>query len=133
MKSDKKFVFDPKQIRKRLGMNQQEFWGRIGVAQSCGSRYESGRPMPKPVQELLRVVHIERIDLAKVNALDMKVLDYLKADDLEFYQRLRRLIGGLAPQIMVPDCYPVLKSAEPERPLNEISRRELPAVESLAG
>ena len=36
-------------------MNQQEFWGRIGVTQSGGSRYESGRNMPKPVQELLRV------------------------------------------------------------------------------
>ena len=41
-------------IRKKLGLNQQEFWSQIGVTQSGGSRYESGRNMPKPVRELLR-------------------------------------------------------------------------------
>lgn len=50
---------NPKEVRIRLGLNQQEFWGRIGVTQSGGSRYESGRAMPKPVQELLRIVHVD--------------------------------------------------------------------------
>ena len=50
-------------IRKKLGLNQSEFWSKIGVTQSGGSRYESGRNMPKPVRELLRLVHIERVDL----------------------------------------------------------------------
>ena len=54
-------------IRKKLGLNQSEFWSKIGVTQSGGSRYESGRNMPKPVRELLRLVHIERVDLEKVN------------------------------------------------------------------
>lgn len=33
-------------LRKKLGLNQFDFWGRVGVAQSGGSRYESGRSMP---------------------------------------------------------------------------------------
>ncbi|MFC2306590.1 MAG: helix-turn-helix domain-containing protein, partial [Neisseria elongata] len=52
-----------REIRKKLGLNQNEFWSKIGVTQSGGSRYESGRNMPKPVRELLRLVHIERVDL----------------------------------------------------------------------
>ena len=43
-------IFNPRDIRQRLGLNQQEFWTRIGVTQSGGSRYESGRSMPKPVK-----------------------------------------------------------------------------------
>lgn len=44
-----------REIRKKLGLNQNEFWSKIGVTQSGGSRYESGRNMPKPVRELLRL------------------------------------------------------------------------------
>ena len=58
---------NPRDIRHKLGMNQQEFWGRIGVTQSGGSRYESGRTMPKPVQELLRLVHVDLIDVRKIS------------------------------------------------------------------
>ena len=39
--------------RKSLGENQSEFWSRFGVTQSGGSRYESGRALPKPVAVLL--------------------------------------------------------------------------------
>ncbi|MBI2317421.1 MAG: helix-turn-helix domain-containing protein [Betaproteobacteria bacterium] len=92
----------PREIRRRLGLNQQEFWTRIGVTQSGGSRYESGRRMPKPVKELLRLVHIERIDLAKVKKEDVEIIDQLKSQHVELYQRLRkaarqaRRIGGLS-------------------------------------
>ncbi len=50
------FLSNPREIRRRLGMNQQQFWTKIGVTQSGGSRYESGRNMPKPVQELVKHV-----------------------------------------------------------------------------
>jgi predicted transcriptional regulator len=50
---------DPRQLRRQLGMNQSEFWKRIDVTQSGGSRYESGRPMPKPVRRLLGVVYLK--------------------------------------------------------------------------
>ena len=44
-------------VRAKRGENQIEFWGRIGVTQSGGSRYESGRSIPKPVQLLLQVAY----------------------------------------------------------------------------
>ena len=40
-------------IRSKLGMNQTDFWSPFGVTQSCGSRYESSRSIPRPVQILL--------------------------------------------------------------------------------
>ena len=39
--------------RKKLGLNQSEFWSRFGVTQSGGSRYESGRSLPRPVAMLV--------------------------------------------------------------------------------
>jgi len=39
--------------RKKLGVNQLDFWSRYGVTQSGGSRYESGRSLPKPLRILL--------------------------------------------------------------------------------
>ena len=83
-------VMNPREIRRRLGMNQEEFWTRIGVTQSGGSRYESGRSMPKPVKELLRLVHIERLDLSKVRKEDFDVIEHLKTRHPDLYQSLRR-------------------------------------------
>ena len=84
MKSFEK-IENIRDIRKKLGLNQMDFWSRIGVTQSGGSRYESGRNMPKPVRELLRLVHIERVDLAKVNRDDLAVASLLKNRDPELY------------------------------------------------
>jgi len=84
--------FDPREIRQRLGLNQDQFWTKIGVTQSGGSRYESGREMPKPVRELLRLVHVEQIDLSKVKKEDFEVLEYLKNEQPELYKKLRRTI-----------------------------------------
>ncbi|OGA70878.1 MAG: transcriptional regulator [Betaproteobacteria bacterium RIFCSPLOWO2_12_FULL_67_28] len=85
-------IFNPREIRQRLGLNQQEFWARIGVTQSGGSRYESGRSMPKPVRELLRLVHIEQIDLTRVRKEDFEILARLKAHHPDLYQSLRRAV-----------------------------------------
>ena len=82
--------FNPRQIRHRLGLNQQEFWGRIGVTQSGGSRYESGRSMPKPVKELLRLVHVDQIDVRNITRHDYQVISYLKSAQPRLYKRLRR-------------------------------------------
>jgi transcriptional regulator with XRE-family HTH domain len=40
-------------FRDARGENQSEFWSRFGVTQSGGSRYESGRALPKAVAVLL--------------------------------------------------------------------------------
>ena len=91
-------IQNPRGIRRRLGMNQQEFWGRIGVTQSGGSRYESGRNMPKPVQELLRVVHVDQIDLKKLNKGDVAVLLYLKTAEPALYRRLKTEASSYTPR-----------------------------------
>lgn len=49
---------DPHRVRKRFRLNQADFWGRIAVTQSGGSRYENGRPMPRPVRKLLGIVYL---------------------------------------------------------------------------
>lgn len=43
--------------RLKLGLSQFEFWSRLGVTQSGGSRYESGRAVPEPVRQLLHLVY----------------------------------------------------------------------------
>lgn len=86
--------FDPREIRLKLGLNQDEFWTQIGVTQSGGSRYESGRDMPKPVRELLRLVHVERIDLSRVKREDFEILEYLKTDHPDLYKKLRKAAKG---------------------------------------
>lgn len=48
---------EAKLLRSKLGMNQSEFWRRISVTQSGGSRYESGRDLPKPVRILLHITY----------------------------------------------------------------------------
>ena len=83
-------ISNPRQIRNRLSMNQQEFWARVGVTQSGGSRYESGRKMPKPVRELLRLVHIEGIELANARRDDLEIAAFLRKSNPVLYQKLRK-------------------------------------------
>ena len=83
-------VFNPREIRRRLGLNQEQFWTQIGVTQSGGSRYESGREMPRPVKELLRLVHVEQIDLSQVKRIDFEIISYLKEAHPDLYRSLRR-------------------------------------------
>ena len=54
MSSDK---FDLKEMRKKREMNQSNFWAPLGVTQSGGSRYESDRNLPKPVESLVTIAY----------------------------------------------------------------------------
>jgi transcriptional regulator with XRE-family HTH domain len=85
-------LINPREIRRRLGLNQEEFWTKIGVTQSGVSRYESGRAMPKPVRELLRLVHIEKIDLSSVRKEDFEIIAYLKSSHPDLYRSLRKAV-----------------------------------------
>lgn len=85
-------IVNPREIRRKLGLNQQEFWTKIGVTQSGGSRYESGRSMPKPVRELLRLVHVEQVDLTKVKKEDFEIIDYLKTSHPDLYKSLKKAV-----------------------------------------
>lgn len=53
----KALPINPRDKRKSVGLNQTEFWSRVGVTQSGGSRYESGRSVPKSVQILLTIAY----------------------------------------------------------------------------
>jgi len=46
---------NPRELRKKLGLTQAEFWPPIGVTQSGGSRYEAGREIPEPVAILIQL------------------------------------------------------------------------------
>jgi transcriptional regulator with XRE-family HTH domain len=95
-------VFNPREIRRRLGLNQEQFWTQIGVTQSGGSRYESGREMPRPVKELLRLVHVEQIDLSQVKRVDFEIISYLKDSHPDLYRNLRRAVKGRNKQGAAP-------------------------------
>ncbi|GEM_PF-7048683 len=57
---------DYRVMRKKMGLNQSQFWGAVKVTQSGGSRYESGRQAPAQVDELVRLRHELDIDTALI-------------------------------------------------------------------
>lgn len=81
---------DAREIRRKLGMNQQQFWSKLGVTQSGGSRYESGRNIPRPVQQLLRLVHVEKIDIHKIRREDYEVVTHLRATRSDLFRELKK-------------------------------------------
>ena len=114
-------VLNPREIRRRLGLNQEQFWTQIGVTQSGGSRYESGREMPKPVRELLRLVHVEQIDLSQVKRVDFEIISYLKQTHPDLYRSLRRAVRsshrtGVPGAITEDDSLLVLNASEAATP-----------------
>lgn len=46
---------EARELRQKLSLNQAEFWAPFQTTQSGGSRYESGREIPDPVQVLLNL------------------------------------------------------------------------------
>ncbi|MBL8310047.1 MAG: helix-turn-helix domain-containing protein [Burkholderiales bacterium] len=86
-------IANPREIRQKLGLNQEEFWQKIGVTQSGGSRYEAGRDMPKPVTELLRLVHLEGVDLSSVRKEDIQIIEFLRDKHPDLYNKLRDAVS----------------------------------------
>lgn len=84
---------NPRDLRKKLGINQIDFWSKIGVTQSGGSRYESGRSMPKPVRELLRLVYVKHVPLAAADGTDLRIAELLRQQKPALYQQLRARVG----------------------------------------
>jgi hypothetical protein len=48
-------VGDLRQLRISKRESQEKFWGRFGVTQSSGSRFETGLTIPTPVAILLKL------------------------------------------------------------------------------
>lgn len=84
-----------RELRLERGMTQHEFWSPLGVTQSAGSRYEAGRGIPAPVRELLRLAHVERIDLGAICAKDWTVVKYLREHEPELLATLEQKSGNL--------------------------------------
>ena len=62
-----------KELRQRSGLSQTDFWKRFGVTQSGGSRYESGRRIPKPVQILMELAQANKDQVRRIlNCLRLK-------------------------------------------------------------
>jgi transcriptional regulator with XRE-family HTH domain len=83
---------NPREIRAATGLNQSEFWRQIFVNQTAASRYESGRPMPAPTAELFRLAHIEHIELASINRVDLLIAAHLKQELPDLYESLKAVV-----------------------------------------
>lgn len=65
-------------LRVKLGLNQSEFWSRINITQSGGSRYETGRNVPAPVKALIELAYGTKANalkkLAKLRGITVEEL-----------------------------------------------------------
>jgi transcriptional regulator with XRE-family HTH domain len=57
---------DLRGLRKCMRLTQARFWQVLGIAQPTGSRYEAGARVPAPVLDLLRLLHVEGIDIRQL-------------------------------------------------------------------
>ena len=46
-----------RELRRKMDISQSEFWSRIGVTQSGGSRYETMRKVPKTTQAVIDLTY----------------------------------------------------------------------------
>lgn len=46
--------------------------------------------MPRPVQQLLRLVHVERIDINKIRREDYEVIEYLRSAKPALLKELKK-------------------------------------------
>lgn len=58
MAKKRKFLFsDPSKTRWLERESQTSFWGKFGVGQSSGCRYENGRQIPEPTAILISLYY----------------------------------------------------------------------------
>lgn len=72
-----------REIRRQRGCNQQAFWNRVYVTQSGGSRYESGRDVPAPVAELIRLHYELDIDTRLITAKNAALIRAVLENGIE--------------------------------------------------
>lgn len=75
-RSKKIDLSDPAELRRLRGENQSVFWSRFGITQSGGSRYESGRAIPKSTAILMVLFLSGQID-------DQQIADSCKSASLK--------------------------------------------------
>lgn len=74
--------------RRRLGLNQADFWRPLRVSQPQASRYESGWQMPEPVSLMLHLIYapeneaIDRLRLLRSRGIDAAILPLQPEEDV---------------------------------------------------
>lgn len=59
-----------REFRKKKGMTQQNFWGKVCVRQVTGSCYENNRStVPDYIKILLHLVYVENQDIGQVRQI----------------------------------------------------------------
>ena len=84
----------PKELRNQLGLTQSQFWAPVGVSQSGGSRYESGRKLPPAISALLHLVHIEGLNVKDIRGDDVRAGKALRETDASRYEALIKAVKG---------------------------------------
>jgi DNA-binding transcriptional regulator YiaG len=85
----------PKELRLQLGLTQADFWLPVGVSQSGGSRYESGRKLPAAISALLHLVHIQGVLINELVGADRRVgLALKEADPVRYEALLKSRVKG---------------------------------------
>ena len=59
---------EARELRRQLGLNQTDFWAKVGVTQSGASRYEAGRNIPRAIQMLLTLAYGSQYEADKALA-----------------------------------------------------------------
>jgi transcriptional regulator with XRE-family HTH domain len=83
---------DPRRLREKLGLSQKEFWGRVQISQSGGSRYEAGRRLPPPVRELNKRIYFRARLTTVVKREDTRreercLADFIRKNNASLYRR----------------------------------------------
>ena len=80
---------NPKDLRQASELNQAEFWEKVGITQSGGSRYENGkRRLPNSLAQILRLTYVEHVDLKDVTRDNIDIVKLLKKVQPDLYSGL---------------------------------------------
>jgi hypothetical protein len=74
--------------------------------------------MPKPVRELLRLVHVEQVDLSQVKRVDFEIISHLKTAHPDLYRSLRRAVKGRVPEADAPVAHSGPERLGPADPID---------------
>lgn len=84
-----KLKVTPKDLRLANELNQAEFWEKVGITQSGGSRYENGdRRIPPSLYHILRLTYVEHVNLSDVSRDVVEIGKLLKKEQPELYENL---------------------------------------------
>jgi hypothetical protein len=73
---------DTASLRHQLGMNQTDFWAKLGVTQSGGARCENAKSITLPVFKLLRLQYLEGVDVDETGKTGVvEAVKYQRAEE----------------------------------------------------